>query len=196
MTIKISRQLTHEQYIKLFSNPISGIACEVDRYNRDHRVKLCCQNIRYSKSMLLGALRFWSDQLFNTYLKITRINNPLCPMEAMGNDIMAKYKFIDSTVKYVETFPDSFLFSHRYIMPYEKEMTDAMSLQLKLLNEKYQKLITGFRFQITKMDPFTYLQAPYGIQFTVFPNEHPYIHRQKIVEVGKTTKGNTFIIKG
>ena len=58
MAIIIPRQLTMEQYIKLFSNPVSGIVCEVDAYNRDHRVKYHCQNIRYSKSMILKALDF------------------------------------------------------------------------------------------------------------------------------------------
>ena len=197
MTIKIKRHLLYTQYIKLFSNPISGIACEVDAYNRDQFVIPCCQNIRYSKSMIIKALEFWSDQIFKLYLKMSKLYNPLEPMKDMGEEIMKKYVDIDHLVQYIKTLPDSFLFSHRYIMSYDNDRhTQGMSLQLKILNTKYQQLIGPLRFQKGKMDPFTILQTPYGIQFTVFPNEHPYIRRQKIMEVGKTTKGNTFIIKG
>ena len=196
MTIQIKRQLTHEQYIKLFSNPISGIACVVDDYNRDHRVIHCCQNIRYSKSMLLRALEFWFDRIFQLYLKVTRAYNPLEPMKDLGEEIMSKVDVLQFAIDYVKRCPDSFLFSHRYIMDLpEIKHNNAIELQLKMVQEKH-KLGARMYIQRRNMDPyFIYNGLPYDLYFTVFPNEHPYIKRQKIVEVGKTSKGNTFVIK-
>ena len=62
MGILIPRQLTNNQFIKLFSNPVSGIACEssyIERMELPARERL--YKIRYSKSMMLGALKFWFD---------------------------------------------------------------------------------------------------------------------------------------
>src|SRR5687768_13270320 len=120
MAIKISRQLTHEQYIKLFSNPVSGIACEVDSYNRDHRVNWCTANIRYSKSMIHAALQFWSNKMFEFYVRITRITNPLEPTKDVGQHICKDIDYIDSAIKLVKSFPDTFLYSHRYIEEHGK----------------------------------------------------------------------------
>lgn len=196
MTIKITRQLTPQQYIKLFSNPISGIACEVDSYNRDHIVKYACRNIRYSKSMLLGALEFWADRLFKVYLKMTRVYNPLEPMKDMGWDIMEKVNKIQEIINYIKTVPKTWLFSHRYIDELSMyKYTDGIKIQLKLVKEKFE-LGMVVMMQYMTMDPFfKYYGLPFDLSFTVFPNEHPYIKREKIVEVGKTNRGNTFVIK-
>lgn len=199
MTIQIKRHLTKEQYIKVFSNPVSGISCILP----DIKCDICreytfdiIKDIRYSKSMIIRALEFWLDQIFKLYLKVTRAYNPLEPTKDVGQEIMKQYVSMESKIEYVKTMPDTFLFSHRYIISYDVEKyTDAMKLQIKLLDQKYQKLLNFPFFQKGKMDPFSVLQAPYGIQFTVFPNEHPYIARQKILEVGKTKKGNTYVIK-
>lgn len=197
MTIQIKRHLTREQYIKLFSNPISGIACEVDAYDRDHIVKYACMNIRYSKSMLLRALEFWSDRIFKLYLKATRLYNPLEPMKDIGEEIMVMVDRLQMVTDYIKRCPDSYLFSHRYIMDFpDIKYTDAIKLQLKLIQEK-NKIGARMYMQRRNMDPyFIFNGLPYDLYFTVFPNEHPYIKRQKIVEVGKTQKGNTYVIKG
>ena len=206
-----NQRLTREQATKLFSNPVSGIACQYDHrsnYDLAHGVRWALKDIRYSKSMLIRALEFWSDQIFKMYLRMTRITNPLEPTKDGAANIMKEVDYIESTIKMVKEFPDSFLYSHRYIQPHGEDMvyrnnkayenrgnTEAMSLQLKLLNTKYQKFIGNLKFQKQKMDPFTHFGAPYGIEFTVFPNEHPYIKRAIIAEVGQTSKGNVFIIK-
>jgi hypothetical protein len=186
------------EMVKLYSNPVSGIACQMDptsNYNLAHGGYYHLRNIRYSKSMILGALRFWGDQLFKMYLRVNRITNPLEPTKDFGEYIMSQIDYMDSAIDMIQEFPDSFLYSHRYIQPYDLHShNESMSLQLKLLHIKYQLYLNDLRFQKGKMDPFTFLQAPYGIEFTVFPNEHPYIKRAVIAEVGQTSKGNTFII--
>lgn len=195
-----NQKLNREQAVKLFSNPVSGIACMYDpksNYDLTHGVRWALKDIRYSKSMLIRALEFWSDQLFKFYIRITRITNPLTPTKDVGQHICKDIDYIDSAIELVKSFPDSFLYSHRYIQDYDgnNNHTQAMSLQLKLLHIKYQKFISNLRFQKQKMDPFTNLTAPFDIEFTVFPNEHPYIKRAVIAEVGQTSKGNVFVIK-
>lgn len=199
MTIQITRQLTHEQYMKLFSNPISGIACEVGAYDRDHIVKYACRNVRYSKSMLIRAIGFWSDQIFNMYLRITRITNPLEPMTDIGIGIMDSVDYLENTKRFIQNLPDSFLFSHRYINELSDfKLNDALKIQKKMILEKYPKVSNDLWFQHITLQPFfkTNGDLPYGLSFTVFPNEHPYVKREKILEVGQTSKGNTFVIKG
>lgn len=193
MAIKISRQLTQEQYIKLFSNPISGIACEVDSYNRDHRVKWCCQNIRYSKSMILGALNFWYNYNLGFYKKIKKIYHPVI-------DLLSKLQLgLDGlTISYwmIDKYPDSYLFSHRYISKIpDSKYNQGIKIQKKLLQDKLG--IKMIEFQEQSVQPY-YIMYDYersGIEFTVFPNEHPYIHRAVIAEVGQTKQGNVFVIK-
>jgi len=181
-----------EQYIKLFSNPVSGIACEVDAYNRDHRVKYHCQNIRYSKSMILKALYFWEKQ-YDRYLELLKKAqfNPL--FDSFDKN---KENEILKSIILVHNLPDSFLFSHRYIQPgHFKDYSD--DTPCALIKKKYP-IIEKDRplwIQKGKRDIFFGIHLTYlGIHFTVFPNEHPYIPRQKISRVGMTEKGNVFVI--
>jgi hypothetical protein len=191
MGILIPRQLTIEQYVKLFSNPVSGIACEVDAYNRDHRVNYHCQNIRYSKSMILNALYFWEKQYNEFYRRLKRASfNPIFNLNFEGNDgILDK-------IMLIHNLPDSFLFSHRYIKMNCKKYSKQMNTQLQLLKNKYPLLeqkCTSFGFSNT-LQPCYNLKISYGIEFTVFPNEHPYIPKQKITKVGMTDRGNVYVL--
>ena len=191
-----------EQYIKLFSNPVSGIACEVDAYNRDHRVKYHCQNIRYSKSMILKALYFWNKQMVNYFNKIRTVYNPLRTgiITQLQDQII---KIMDIREK-VSKFPDTFLFSHRYIQDMSVGMdkpgykyTKSMNIQSNILNKKYPMLFeqcNSYGFQEQTMDIYYRIKTNVGIEFTVFPNEHPYIPRQKISRVGMTEKGNVYVL--
>jgi hypothetical protein len=193
--ILIPRQLDMEQYIKLFSNPVSGIACEVDAYNHDHRVKYHTKNIRYSKSMILKALYFWEKQ-YDRYLQLLK--------KAQFNPLF-KSKYDDykenealKLIMMVHNFPDTFLFSHRYIQ--EMNINHYRSYGGKnpaqtnhLLNKKYNM---EFRPQEQTMQHFARIKTNVGIEFTVFPNEHPYIQKQKITRVGMTDSGNVFVLHG
>jgi hypothetical protein len=190
--ILIPRQLTQEQYIKLFSNPVSGIACEVDAYNRDHRVKYHCKNIRYSKSMIVKALDFWFDQLHAYFMKVWYIRHP---MMDVSQHIIPELKRLGEIMCMIKDHcPDTFLFSHRYISSISIQPTKystGMREQSKLLSNKYEDI---FFFQEGSLQPYKPIKTNVGIEFTVFPNEHPYITRQKISRVGMTEKGNVFVM--
>jgi hypothetical protein len=192
MGILIPRQLTQQQYIKVFSNPVSGIACEVSAYMRDHGVKHNIQNIRYSKSMILNALKFWSDQLFNYYLKITKITNPLAPQHDSGQHTLMDINTLNETIELVKKFPDTFLFSHRYIQRINpNNYTQGMKIQSKLLEDKYP---ISIQFQKGSGDPHYPMTTFPNFIFTIFPNEHPYIIKQKITKVGMTDRGNVYVM--
>jgi hypothetical protein len=206
--ILIPRQLTIEQYIKLFSNPVSGIACEVDAYNRDHRVKYHTKNIRYSKSMIMKALGFWHEQMWNYYKKISRINNPLDPNTSefkdehsptLGRKVFKQCDDILQTARLVSKLPDTFLFSHRHIdAQWGTSDSKGMIAQHQLLSNKYPMLFktssfTGYTTD-NKKELCCSIETIIGIKFTIFPNEHPYIPRQKISRVGMTEKGNVFVM--
>jgi hypothetical protein len=192
--ILIPRQLTIEQYIKLFSNPVSGIACEVDAYNHDHRVNYHCKNIRYSKSMILRALKFWLVYTAKYYIKISSIYNPLINFKSQLEGTLSELRGLIVYIK--KELPDSFLFSHRYIEPGNfKDYSD--DTPCALLKKKYPiiKKDQPLWIQKGKRDIFFDIHLrDLGISFTVFPNEHPYIPRQKITRVGMTEKGNVYIM--
>jgi hypothetical protein len=102
-----------------------------------------------------------------------------------------------------EDLPDTFLFSHRHIQDMTERMAEpyskAMDIQADLLNKKYQFLFeqcNSYGFQEQTMDIYYRIKTEVGIEFTVFPCEHPYIKRQKISKVGITEKGNVYIIHG
>ena len=181
----------------------------MSNYDLAHGVEWVLKDIRYSKSMLIGALKFWSNQLFQFYVRITRITNPLTPTKDIGESVCRDIDSIDAVVKTVKGFPDSFLYSHRYIQEFGKDVVytslkafknkddPAVKLQLKLLDDKYESILGrgALKMQKQKMDPYGLVLAPFDIVFSVFPNEHPYIPRAIIAEVGMTSKGNTFVIK-
>ena len=192
LAILIRRQLTIEQYIKLFSNPVSGLVCEVDAYNRDHRVKYHVKNIRYSKSMILRALKFWLEYTAKYYAKISRIYNPLIDIKSQFEDVLSNLRGLIIYIK--KQLPDSFLFSHRHIekMTIPNEMkSHGLQTQGHILAKKYKQNIV---FQKGTLQPYWNIGTDIGIEFTVFPCEHPYIPRQKISKVGITDKGNVYIL--
>jgi hypothetical protein len=191
MGILIPRQLTKEQYIKLFSNPVPAIACEMETitWNQSDSLK----DIRYSKSMMVRALDFWFNQLHSYCMKVWAIPHPL--INAVGY-IMDELKELGEVLYMVrEELPDSFLFSHRYIRPGSfKDFSD--DTQCKLLKNKYPMIKDyPLHYQQTKHDPYFKIDMnTLGIGFTVFPNEHPYIQKQKITKVGMTDKGNVYVL--
>lgn len=181
---------------KLFSNPISGIACYFDpksNYDLAHGVQYHINGIKYSKSMLLGALKFWETQMGNYYQIIKRIYNPL--NSTVIKQAWGQWTEISETYIQVYNMPDSFLFSHRYIEIVGRVDYEPLQIQRKLLEKKYPDLgIIWFEKQT--LQPIASKEIKdLGIQFSIFLNEHPYIQRSKIAEVGKTKRGNTFIIK-
>lgn len=202
-----NHKLTKEQYIKLFSNPVSGIACEIDKhlvqfenehsfgvreevnYNLINSVK----NIRYSKSMILRALYFWRDYTEKYYNKIRKIRHP-----AINDHYIKMHNALMNftiTIGMVERYPNSYLFSHRHIqlLPSNK-YSNALKIQQKLLQNKL--FIKMIEFQESSLQPYYTIHdySECGIEFTVFPCEHPYIPRQKISKVGITEKGNVFVL--
>ncbi|MFI5407016.1 MAG: hypothetical protein ACHQ1D_10960 [Nitrososphaerales archaeon] len=216
MTIPINiSELTLQQVVKLFSNPVPGITCQIDGLMKD--IKLIhnyneiinnIQNIRYSKSMILKALKFWHGQMWNYYKKISRINNPLDPNTSKFKDqhsptlsrkVLKQCNDILQTARLISKLPDTFLFSHRHIEIKSKKYNNSMNTQLELLNKKYPYLKVDckeYGFQENILHPVFKLTMDVGIEFTVFPCEHPYIKRQKISKVGITEKGNVYIIHG
>ena len=76
-----NHKLTPEQYLKLFSNPVSGIACDMNgagtNYDYAHFGRFHLKNIRYSKSMILKALEFWHGSVSKFSERIYKIRNPL-----------------------------------------------------------------------------------------------------------------------
>ena len=209
MGILIPRQLTQEQYIKLFSNPVSGIACEF-RLAKPSEIEYIkhvqdnikyLSNIRYSKSMMVRALDFWFDQVHAYCMKVWKIPHPL--INAVGY-IMDELKEIGKFLSIVKELPDSFLFSHRYIIDTYSggktgyKYSKPMNTQLDILNKKYPVLLNEYEsvgFQKQTIDPYyKFSSKTTGIEFTVFPNEHPYIPKQKISRVGMTDKGNVYVL--
>ena len=178
---------------KLFSNPISGIACYFDpksNYDLAHGVQYHINGIKYSKSMLLNALYFWEKQ-YNKYKELVKRAqfNPIFKKEEEKENELLK------TIVQVLSMPSSFLFSHRYIEIVGRLDYEPLQIQRKLLEKKYPDLgIIWFEKQT--LQPIASKEIKdLGIQFSIFLNEHPYIQRSKIAEVGKTKKGNTFVVK-
>jgi hypothetical protein len=192
MAITITRQLTKDQYIKLFSNPVSGIACDFGVVTKMENWNFI-KDIRYSKSMLLGALKFWLDYTAKYYVKISRLYHPLLNLK---QEFEATLSNLRGMIVYVKkTFPDSCLFSHRYINPLPRsKYSKSLKIQQKLLQD-----IVGINmidFQEKTLQPY-YTIHDYGkfkMEFTVFFNQHPYIPKQKISRVGKTKQGNIFVL--
>src|SRR5688572_13873195 len=188
--ILIPRQLTKDQYIKLFSNPVSGIICEFGLARPDVMKDL--SKIRYSKSMILRALDFWYNYNYQRYSQIRKIHHitfdPSTQIGRILDGIHINYQMI-------KKYPDSYLFSHRYIRPlHHSKYSNPLKIQYKLLQEKLR--IKMIEFQEGSLQPY-YIFSDYekgGIEFTVFPNEHPYIPKQKLKHIGKTDKGNVYII--
>lgn len=199
MGILIPRQLTKEQYIKLFSNPVSGIACDFGVVSSGETWE-AIKNIRYSKSMILKALDFWHDYFEKFSHKICKLYNPLMDLRYQVWYYMGQ---IAKAYNMIKDLPDSFLFSHRYIKEininsYRKY--NGLSEQNAILKKKYNIL---FKHQQQTLDPFNIYNIEKEtdeintggiISFTVFPNEHPYIQRQKISKVGMTEKGNIYVL--
>ena len=118
LVIQIRKKLTKEQYIKLFSNPVSGIACDMNGAAMNDFMTYCIMvnilnNIRYSKSMILKALNFWFDQIHSYYLKIYKIRkNSLIDVSEHIVPYMVELRNI---MNMIESLPNTFLFSHRHI---------------------------------------------------------------------------------
>ena len=90
--------------------------------------------------------------------------------------------------------PDTFLFSHRHIQDLDinkYRKANGLSEQNLLLKTKYNM---QFIHQEGTMQQFARIKTEVGIEFTVFPCEHPYIPKQKITRVGMTDKGNVYIL--
>src|SRR5688500_3155561 len=180
--ILIPRQLTKDQYIKLLSNPVSGIICDFGVVTRSENWDFI-KNIRYSKSMILRALDFWYDYNYQRYLQVKKIHHITINIsnifELALSGIKVNYEMISG-------YPDSYLFSHRYIKPlHHSKYSNPLKIQYKLLQEKLR--IKMIEFQEGSLQPY-YIFSDYekgGIEFTVFPNEHPYIPKQKLKHIGK-----------
>jgi hypothetical protein len=195
LAIQIRKKLTKEQYLKLYSNPVSGIACDMNGAAMNDFMTYCIMvnvlnNIKYSKSMILKALEFWRNQMYKYHKKIFRIYNPL--QGRTTNNIYTQIKEIIDKIELIIKLPDTFLFSHRHITPIQpNNYTSGMRQQSKLLSNKYEDI---FFFQEGTLQPYKPIKTSIGIEFTVFPCEHPYIEKQKISKVGITEKGNVYIL--
>ena len=197
-----NHELTPAQYLKLFSNPVSGIACDifsaVENKGIHDEIVRNLSKIRYSKSMIYNALNFWFDQYHTYYMKLWHMRTPFIDMSGNILDLLQE---LGSRMELVRNCPDSFLFSHRYIEEmdinnYRKYSSNNLSITNNLLNKKYKGIIVnnGFRPQKGTLDPFIPVMSSTGIYFSIFANEHPYITRQKISRVGMTEKGNVFML--
>jgi hypothetical protein len=203
MAIQIqNRKLTPDQYLKLYSNPVSGIACDMNgagtNYDYAHFGRFHLKNIRYSKSMMLKALYFWEKQ-YDRYLELLK-KAQFNPLFSSKNN---KENEVLKMIMFVHNLPDTFLFSHRHIhdiwdgvKPGNHYPRPIME-QIKLLNDKYPILFnecysSGFQEQTTNR--YYRIKTEIGIEFTVFPCEHPYIEKQKISKVGITDNGNVYIL--
>lgn len=193
MSIPVKNLLSH-QYIKLFSNPVSGLVCTLGEC--EWKVSPGLQSIRYSKSMVLKALEFWHEKLHQYYTRLKRIHNPLNPRSS-ESIIISQQSLIDiiNLKKTVADCPNTFLFSHRYINRFSSlSFTDAMRRQRKLISRKLSDV--DIMYQTVSLDPYYWIgyYDSNEIVISVFPNMHPYIPKQKITRVGKTNKGNVFVI--
>lgn len=187
-----------QQTFKLFSNPVSGIACYWDpksNYELAHGGFAAIKDIKYSKSMLKGALLFWRNQMESYLNRIRRIYNPLHSSTVNLIKIREQVSVIVDTYDFVDKLPDHFLFSHRYVNLNRSFKHEPLLIQQKLLKTKYPQL-DKIWFEKVTMQPVTG-KAIEGLDivFTIYLNEHPYIQRTKIAEVGQTEKGNVFIIR-
>ncbi len=194
-----NHKLTPDQYLKLFSNPVSGIACDMNgagtNYDYAHGGRFYLKNIRYSKSMIVDAIDFWFNYFYNICKKMKRIYNPLINYSEY---IWKQVEELTVLWNRVKQMPDTFLFSHRHIHSIQTKHSKSMDVQLKLLYDKYTDLFQQSRFygfQEQTLQPFfNFAILNNSIIFSVFPNEHPYIERQKISRVGMTEKGNVYIM--
>jgi len=195
-------RLTNTQTIKLFSNPVSGIICKYKLPNATHvlttgRILEDIKGIRYSKSMMINALRFWEDQMWNYYQKIKRIYYPLGPGNMDYSGLREKYDGIKRMREFISNeCPNHFLFSHRYIQTFKKDNENTgLKIQKKMLQKKYP-ILQKIWFEKMTMQSLSCIRDDLtDIEFTVFLNERPYIQRAKIAEVGETQQGNVFVIK-
>ena len=200
MGILIPRQLTKKQYIKLFSNPVSGIAADLGDpkppdYKQVYNTVSILQKIRYSKSMMLDALTFWYER-FNLYKKHTidfYKKNTMFVDKYMLKRLQTQEDDFNYSIDLVKNSPDSFLFSHGYIRAVD--MTLGITRQKRLLSKKYPHLELICQEDSLQL----YHMFPSGgritsFRFTVFPNEHPYIPKQKITKVGMTDRGNVYVL--
>jgi len=201
MPIIAGSELTKEQHIKLFSNPVSGIATRLEKTKKyDDGARYYLANIRYSKSMVLNALDFWYKQFMSFYDKLRRTCN-INPIFDMDFDYEKIRKDNAKIILNVSKLPNTFLFSHGYIHARDsKENNRAMKRQLHLLGEKYPFLApyiakNKIGFQERTMEMF------FGIQLfnnklivAVFPNYHPFIPKDKIKAIGVTKQDNVFAI--
>ncbi len=203
-----NHKLTPDQYLKLFSNPVSGIACEIDPnmipFENEHSFGIkkeelsldYLKNIRYSKSMILNALKFWHGNITRYSERIYKIYNPLIDINNQIWKHMGEIAQMYNMIK--DEYPNTFLFSHRHIHSKTTKHSKSMDIQLKLLYDKYPDLFRKCRFygfQEGTLQPlFNFAILNDSIIFSVFPNEHPYITRDKISRVGMTEKGNVFIM--
>lgn len=188
-----NHKLTPDQYLKLFSNPVSGIACDMNgagtNYDYAHFGRWHLKNIRYSKSMMVNSIDFWFNHFYNNYKKMKRIYNPLV---SYSEYIWKQVEELTVLWNRVKQMPDSFLFSHRHIEAHNiNKYTNGLAQQNALLNKKYNM---QFIHQECTMQQFSRIKTNVGIEFTVFPNEHPYIEKQKISRVGMTEQGNVYIM--
>lgn len=194
------KRLNKEQTIKLFSNPVPGIICKYQlpnaSYDLTHGILDAIKDIRYSRTMLMNALDFWNSQAWKYYKKIKSIYYPLAPGTMDCSELLKKCNSITDLKKFVFDCPNHFLFSHRYITTFKKDKENTgLKLQRKLLEKKYKEM-GKIWFQKGTMEPIGCIRDDLtDIEFTIFINEHPYLQRSKIAEVGETKKGNVFIIK-
>lgn len=191
MAILIDKVLPIPQYIKLFSNPVSGIACEIHKDYSKH-VYPYIKDIRYSKSMILRALDFWFDQYHKYYMKVWSIRTAFIDV---SGEVLGILKGIGQMINDIKNMPDSFLFSHRHIKEIDVNKyrgNNRLSEQNALLNKKYDM---KFIHQEGTLNQFRIMKLKNNeIWFTVFPNEHPYITKDKISRVGVTEAGNVYVL--
>src|SRR5688572_19925386 len=102
--ILIPRQLTKDQYIKLFSNPVSGIICDFGVITKSENWDFI-KNIRYSKSMILRALDFWYDYNYQRYLQVKKIHHIMFdPSTQIGRILDG----IHINYQLIKKYPDSY----------------------------------------------------------------------------------------
>lgn len=196
-----SLRLNPKQAVKLWSNPVSGIACGYDgNYALQHGMKFHLERIRYSKSMLLGALNFWFDKYHAYSMKMWHMRTSYI---SFFDNMLGILQELGDIMESVRNMPDTFLFSHRHIEEmdvnlYRKYSGRTLAATNHQLNKKYEDIKgIGFRAQTRTMDPFCRMESrSTGISFTIFPNEKMYITKQKITNVGITDKGNVYIMHG
>ena len=187
-----------QQTLKLFSNPVSGIACHWDtksNYELAHGGYHSIKDIRYSKSMIIGALRFWLDQMYKYRDRLQRVYNPLNPNTKVTIEATKYVQNLESCYVATKLLPDHFLFSHRYVFINRSFKYEPLMIQQRLLKKKYPDLQKIWFEKGTLAPVSSVVVEGVDIQFSIYLNEYPYLERAKIAEVGKTDKGKVFIIK-